>query len=394
MKVLIYDPTSCGHNPSWWYCAARACLDAGHELVLAGPESCEAVDFWESKLKGERYERLYTRSQPKVPNLFEALRMAELHCCDRLVLPYFDFVLSELRRIKAKLYISKPFYLCGIFFRPPNLKPERLRPLDYVLALFIISERGKEKRRVMRRKHRNWKANRKLENLSSSSEGIRLISLDSDRNESLLRAHFPFAVTNRLKCDPWLTRSRLNKLQAREKLRLPEDTFIFLHCGSAAREKGLADGIEAWDLLPRELKERSLVLRAGLMDDEALSQKYRAKGMLKEGFINQETLDDLYAACDCVLMPYRNHTGSSGVLVHAAAAGRPVVAPDYAVVGDYVKRHDLGYTFEHLNLQSLSDAMARAIEGDYVQSGAAKSFVEKNSKDRFVEELKSHFFEE
>ena len=40
------------------------------------------------------------------------------------------------------------------------------------------------------------------------------------------------------------------------------------------------------------------------------------------------TADVFLRAARCVVLPYRDHDGSSGVMLQALAAGRPVLVPD------------------------------------------------------------------
>jgi hypothetical protein len=42
------------------------------------------------------------------------------------------------------------------------------------------------------------------------------------------------------------------------------------------------------------------------------------------------------------MVPYQRHVGSSGVLIRAAQAGRPVIASDYGLVGAWTRKNQLG----------------------------------------------------
>lgn len=53
------------------------------------------------------------------------------------------------------------------------------------------------------------------------------------------------------------------------------------------------------------------------------------------------------AAGECVVLPYRNHFGSSGVMLQALNAGRPVLVPNVGLMAQRVRQHGLGLTYRH-----------------------------------------------
>ncbi len=61
-----------------------------------------------------------------------------------------------------------------------------------------------------------------------------------------------------------------------------------------------------------------------------------------------------------VLAPYQNHRGSSGVLLWAAAAGRPVITQDSGLMGWLVARHRLGEAVDTRDRTALAAAMSRS----------------------------------
>ena len=61
-------------------------------------------------------------------------------------------------------------------------------------------------------------------------------------------------------------------------------------------------------------------------------------------FIERTEEPTLFAAADIVWLGYRGHYTSSGVLVQAANAGRPVLACEDGVLGWQTRRHNLGRT--------------------------------------------------
>jgi len=83
-------------------------------------------------------------------------------------------------------------------------------------------------------------------------------------------------------------------------------------------------------------------------DVVGLRDRLRARGDLLEssGFVADfGAADALFSATRTVVLPYRNHLGSSGVMLQALAARRPVLVPDAGLMAARVRDHGLGDTY-------------------------------------------------
>lgn len=162
--------------------------------------------------------------------------------------------------------------------------------------------------------------------------------------------------------DPWPSRPSMEAREARRRLGLPEHGKLFLHLGEYSERKGLLDAVNAWTR-NSDLAGATLV-RAGVMAPgqvDAMAPLLRqGRAILHEGYVPDEKLDLYLRACDWLLMPYRFHEGSSGLLSGAAAAGRPVIASDYGLVGSRVCSSNLGLVYPHLSADGLAQAVRRA----------------------------------
>jgi glycosyltransferase involved in cell wall biosynthesis len=76
----------------------------------------------------------------------------------------------------------------------------------------------------------------------------------------------------------------------------------------------------------------------------------------------------------------------SGAMVRAAAAGRPLLASNYGLMGEMIRRHSLGLTVD----SSMPDEIARGImkfaEYDPLQMfdhAKARRFADENSSERY-----------
>ncbi len=62
--------------------------------------------------------------------------------------------------------------------------------------------------------------------------------------------------------------------------------------------------------------------------------------------------DSAFGACNYVLLPYRNHYGSSGILLQAASYGKPVLVPHTGLMAYWVNQHGIGRTFSEGSYES------------------------------------------
>lgn len=156
----------------------------------------------------------------------------------------------------------------------------------------------------------------------------------------------------------------------------PPDRTSFLLFGVLTERKGILVLLEALKSLKREMASRTAILIAGAIDPEIRPAVAELEATLRRA--NPELwlqIDDRHLAtgelsfftqiCDVVLAPYQRFVGSSGVLLWAAGAGKPVITQGYGLLGKFARDFHLGTTCETTNPEGL----AAAIEG-VVHSGA------------------------
>ncbi|HEY5169427.1 MAG TPA: glycosyltransferase, partial [Thermoleophilia bacterium] len=83
-------------------------------------------------------------------------------------------------------------------------------------------------------------------------------------------------------------------------------------------------------------------------DVRAMRATLSAAGRLLETggpYLDAATADVFLRAARCVVLPYRGHDGSSGVMLQALAAGRPVLVPDRGLMAYRVRGFGLGATY-------------------------------------------------
>lgn len=106
----------------------------------------------------------------------------------------------------------------------------------------------------------------------------------------------------------------------------------FIHCGKSD---------DACGYPPENLEART-----ALVSGSAILES----GMMYRSF---ETARATLRAATCVVLPYVGHLGSSGVMLQALMAGRPVLVPDEGLMGWRVRNFGVGLTFSPGDLRDM-----------------------------------------
>ncbi len=161
--------------------------------------------------------------------------------------------------------------------------------------------------------------------------------------------------------------------QAELKPRGPAGRTRFLLFGELTERKGIIQTLQACAKLSPEVAKRATVVLAGRVDP-ALKKPvqdllWKARMERPELWIELDdrrlSLDELAEAIlstDMILAPYQRFVGSSGVLIWAARAGRPVITQAYGLLGRQTHDHKLGLAVDTTNPDVLADAIAIAVE--------------------------------
>ncbi|HTX70913.1 MAG TPA: glycosyltransferase [Thermoleophilia bacterium] len=129
------------------------------------------------------------------------------------------------------------------------------------------------------------------------------------------------------------------------------DRPVFVYVGTNQHRRG-------YDTLLRlALEEDGCVAHCGRFeldgepsdgDVEAMRATLTREGRLLETagpYLDPATADVFLRAARCVVLPYRGHDGSSGVMLQALAAGRPVLVPDRGLMSCRVRGFGLGAAY-------------------------------------------------
>ncbi len=155
-----------------------------------------------------------------------------------------------------------------------------------------------------------------------------------------------------------------SRTSARIALGLPVEPRMLLLFGVASHAKGADLLFKALEQVPPEF----LVCVVGKTGDVYLPSWGDTSRLYQTGwgdqirqvsrFVSATEMQDYYAACDAVVIPYRHgFAGTSGTLRTASEYGKAIIACDQHFIGERVREWELGLTFRTEDVQSLAAAL-------------------------------------
>lgn len=168
---------------------------------------------------------------------------------------------------------------------------------------------------------------------------------------------------------------------------------IYLHIGALGMRKGTDEVIDAAKYIDGVTQRDVAVLlvgRAGNDDDVALYQK-KIKEAVKttevqvlwdRQFVPVHMMKSLFDQCHAVLLPYKNAEFSSGILGHAAAANKPVIATNAGLIKALVLEYGLGALLDVPDARHLALAISDLLAYKVGKKGAMK-FVKEHDPEIF-----------
>ena len=182
---------------------------------------------------------------------------------------------------------------------------------------------------------------------------------------------------------------------------VPAGRIAFLLFGYLTERKGPLMVLDALRLLPQRIAARVAVLFAGRIDPairEAIET--RRDGLAREQpdlwlriddrRLDRAELDSLVTQSAVILAPYQRFVGSSGVLLWAARAGRPVLAQSFGLVGRLTRDHRLGLVADSSDPVKLAAEIERMVDGGpqtFIDLSSAADFASSRTPHRFASQV-------
>ena len=333
MRTLIFDSSVTGHHLEYlhhYYMEAIGHTD--EEYVIMVPN-----DF--IKVKKE-YEWPYSSNISFVYILEEDEKLLKETNFYKLGWNTSKILQRAVRKIKPDrvlLTMLMQFIPFIIFLLPRNV---RVRGIMYKIYLYEVHRMGKL--RLAAERLRFWLAAR-----SSKIEQIFVLNdEDSARTFNTLYSTSKF----RSLPDPVPSVDFSKVKSVREELGVSPVEKLYLHFGGLDGRKGTIDILKSIIASKKgELKDSCFVF-AGRINKNTLNDFYDLLSVAKEKtrilvfdqFCSYDFLWNLCYSCDVILMPYHLTSLSSGILGYAAVFNKPVIGPDNGLIGNLIKKYELG----------------------------------------------------
>ena len=188
-----------------------------------------------------------------------------------------------------------------------------------------------------------------------------------------------------------------NAEAVREQYGVEPERQLAVLFGSLEDRKGVFELLRALPHLAPESARALAVVIVGKTYDEvrprlqqavrAASEQTEVQVVFREAFLPDADLSSLIGASDLVVAPYQGHVGSSGVVLRAAAAGVPVLAPTTGLIGRDVARNRLGTCVDTADPSAIARGLVRGLGGEGFQAEDARAYVAAHSVDRFADVL-------
>lgn len=184
----------------------------------------------------------------------------------------------------------------------------------------------------------------------------------------------------------------------RERLSISKEKQILLFFGALTPRKGIYQLLEAVSLLSDEVRDRLCLLLVGEASLEhqtefiaqitQLQQEKPVQLVTNFEFVSESEVPAYFQLADLVLALYQRHVGMSGIILLAAAAGKPVLSADYGLMGRIVADYQLGSLVDAANPQAIALELTKFLlhSGEIVcNRSQMQALAAENSAERFAE---------
>ncbi|BDA72005.1 putative N-acetylglucosaminyltransferase [Calothrix sp. PCC 7716] len=187
----------------------------------------------------------------------------------------------------------------------------------------------------------------------------------------------------------------------KENLGVEAGRQIFLLFGVITARKGIYQLLESLLLLPSEVCQKLCLLIVGESEikDELeklivnICQVKPIQIIRRYDFIPGSEVQSYFQLTDFVLAPYQRHVGMSGILLLGAAAQKPILSSNYALMGEMVRRHQLGLTVDTTKPEEIASGLTRLLlesPQSLCNHMQMSLFAQENSIERFASVIFNH----
>lgn len=358
MKIIIFDLQTEGHHVQFVNLLCRYFIDLGDEVTFITWKHCKyiqrlerinpelRIEFVLSSNSNRLRKTLFFRQYDYFRGYSYCLKWGKEQAADVAQFMYVD-------RSEIALLFS-------ILLSPRS----RTSLFGFLIAPYFLSKNYKNTKMPLFFKFYFWLNRIALRSLLQSRKVKQLFVLSHHTKEIMnnLWKSLPKAIIEAVPDPVEDFPNDCSKRDARKKLGLPTEGFIFLHFGTLTKEKGSDIFLESIPLV----KENAFWLIAGKPVSLSRNDISDFKKKLDKpnrlithlGFIPDELFKYYFKSCDIVVLPYRfNYIGTSGILQTATGASKPVIASRVGQIGEIVEKEKLGFVVSPNCPQKLAKKM-------------------------------------
>ncbi len=378
MKVLVYEAAISGHFLNHAAQVANALAEAGAETHLA-----VAVDA-----PGEfGFENYIARLRGRV-EIHPIIRCAPVAHPYALGWQRLTMLRKAVDQVQPdRLYMSAGDGVVQLLGMAKLIGVKPISPAVHVEALLlngaVAYPQLKTRTEHARRRAYHWLARIGCDTLHHLNPMVREWEAENGTAESKKVLTMPDPVER----DEMLTRE-----QARSDLGLPRDARIVGMVGRLDFRKGadvLIDAFMSAKTSPQDFLvlwgpcSSTLGSRLKMLQER---KDLRGRVWVRDQEINDHDFMRAIAAVDLMALPYRLVTGSSSIVIRAAAAGRPVITTAGGWAERMISEFELGWTFDGPDPNLLANQLPELLEKSRLWrlSSRGERFVQYNSCDNFA----------
>jgi glycosyltransferase involved in cell wall biosynthesis len=182
--------------------------------------------------------------------------------------------------------------------------------------------------------------------------------------------------------EPYAPPCQAEQAALRTRFDIPTAARVLLAAGRLSAEKGHADLLDAFALLPTPVGSASRLIIVGDGPERSALERRSAQLGLSGRVIftgHQESVAPFYALANMFVLPSHSE-GSPNVLLEAMSAGLPIITTNAGGAAELVLDGQSALVVPCRNPRAFSDAVARILEEPALAArlGAAAQLVSKN----------------
>lgn len=370
VRVLIYSPDLSGHRQVYCDVITDILLELGAEVVLAiGGTTCGDLKKWKyvSHFTANPHVDIvdccqFSSKQSNLLVVEEIISFQKQHKIDVTLFADADHNRSELWRIGVGDAPRLMGRNIGIFGWTSGWYPMEDIWTGAKKELTWRQKLGKLKRQVFQQQPRNSKEFFFQEVIGRRKVlDIALVKDERVAND----IGYPFLWFPDIYKSFNVEETQDDQVEY-ESISVKYCDFLAKHSGyEVLLYFGKAQGYKGYDLMLKlaEMDDSACFVHCGELyaegrgepDAQSIRSKLSAQGRLFETqqYIHSQRLIDLFFSSTSRMVSTHRLTGSSGVMLQALDAGKPILVPNAGLLGYRMKGNNLGLTYEHGNIQDL-----------------------------------------